>query len=397
MSTKEAWREVVQYIAARPERQAAYPVKSLVKSLADYFVFTASSSGVEQSFSVTHWGIDARRRRMSPLVEESTTTLLTDTSNRSELCALTRRCWVKVFGKPRFSGFGKKPRIDTGIKRRRAPADKTTGNEIGFLRARRRASSAVAVPAATVPTDQLPEGWTDEHAKELEFTRKKLRRREAEACFENLLLPHEKRDGLNDEVTQMTAALHKGEQARARKRKGQKARVEGGVVDYSWLANKTIFVSARVGSPLPSAFVAACRRLHMTSVKLLHDADCIVSSSLEEIGQRVRWVSLLRGSYIMTPKSLTHGAASLKLKPAAATQRRVWMSATFKEHHKPTAVLLMSVIRSLGAKSRWSWVESKADFLAAKRKDKHGKVVALVADNERRSDMEHTTLCGTAH
>ena len=54
------------------------------------------------------------------------------------------------------------------------------------------------------------------HVKELEFQKKKLARREAIACIDNMLLPEEMTDAVRERAAALLGTLRKDESARRR-------------------------------------------------------------------------------------------------------------------------------------------------------------------------------------
>lgn len=169
LSTLDAWAAAIARVQSRRALQAAYPVGDLLKVLQDYAVFSASSSGVEQSFTKSQWAFSDRQGSASLAVEQNTLKLILDYHAHEEkaVCTGAQQVFARVFGKSRTGS--RVARMDVGC-----PQPKSKGTEIAFLRDR-RAAVPKAIPAAVQPGEgfDLACSWGPEHEKEMLFTAKK--------------------------------------------------------------------------------------------------------------------------------------------------------------------------------------------------------------------------------
>ena len=107
----------------------------LPKALLRAAAFSASSSGVEQAFTLGMWAHEGRRGWLSEGLEEDELKLMVDRNGPDEdkeLCELARKIWSDAgYGQPRRSGPGACAAcVDKGVKRLEPPA---VHSEAGLL------------------------------------------------------------------------------------------------------------------------------------------------------------------------------------------------------------------------------------------------------------------------
>ena len=116
---------------------------ALQKILVKLAAFCPSSSGVEQSFSLAQWTLDARRAWLSQGLEGDELKVVCDQrtsdfqTGRESLLAGAQRIWARCYGVPRASG----PNARASTQAPKRPMQQ--GTEAAFLK-RRRAETAQA-------------------------------------------------------------------------------------------------------------------------------------------------------------------------------------------------------------------------------------------------------------
>ena len=113
---------------------------ALQKILVKLAAFCPSSSGVEQSFSLAQWTLDARRAWLSQGLEGDELKVVCDqrtSDTNKSLLAGAQRVWARCYGVPRASG----PNARASTKAPKRPMQE--GTEAAFLK-RRRAETAQA-------------------------------------------------------------------------------------------------------------------------------------------------------------------------------------------------------------------------------------------------------------
>ena len=351
-SNLSAWADAVSHVQARAATRAAYPVDSLVKVLADYAVFAASSSGVEQAFTKGQWAFSDRQGSASLKVEQTALKLALDYAAEEEnaVCKGAQQVFARVFGKARTGA--RATRVDHGC----AKPQRAAGTEVGFLRERR---AALPKRPRAQPDGDLGETWGPGHDKELDFARNKQHARKRQACNERLLLDKEVTQGLQEEAHAESARRVDAEHERERARKRNKLKQRGTQFDIAWLRRKRAYV---VPDLLTEEVrnAASDQRLRMVP---LHGAQVIVQASPGVPSRLHKCVAILLGSYVVTPATLTSptpGSDCVKFKAVMAKALKLYVSDDFKRVHEKVWQLLDRVHRGLGRRSKWTFIAKEA-------------------------------------
>ena len=388
MSNMDAWAAAVQRVSSRASLRQSYPVDALHKALQDYFVFTASSSGVEQSFTKAQWAFTDRQG--SALAETELTILkLVLDSNRDEdrsTCKVARKIFGRLFGMERER---KQPRIDQGCPR--AKPSNTSSTEAAFLRCRRQKLPQATAPAQTADHDyDIGQAWNENHDGEAAFAARKLEKRRRQAMRENLLLPSERSAEL-EQATQVEIAKQTTD-ARTRERdlKRRKERSSGAKFSVEWLRGKTVLVDPNCGQDM-AAVQHAARGHGLRLVDRLGLARVIVQASLVSPARLHKCFAILSGCFVVVPATLTSPsphACCMKYKAAMGKPRKIYVSDEFRQQNEPIWRLISATHRSLRCHSKWVFLD-RAAYLRARQQNRKSKtIVALVTTREKREDQD---------
>jgi hypothetical protein len=211
---KNYWKSILDKIRSHNQSAANHPSDAVLEGLILWFVFGLSSSGVEQFFSKTGWGFNVRRHSASPGTEEFVVKALTDLRlhNIDNIIKIAQKVWSCCYGHAR--GSGDKPRISKGVRKLKRDLSTLEGGMMAhtegeFIRKRRRAAADAAASTSSRGYETLLEigadpvgqsGWSDQHTKELDFQRQKLKARTLQAVAEGVM---DGGDALKTEVKQL--------------------------------------------------------------------------------------------------------------------------------------------------------------------------------------------------
>jgi len=402
MTNTDAWQNVIKHIKASPVLTISHPTEELEMALIAYVAYGASTSGVEQSFAKGSWMFTNRQLKSHPDVEEAMLKLGLDLphNDQKEVVKVARRLWAHCYGAPRHHDS---VRIDAGVKRERAsepgsscdpsmePSPKKARSEIEFLRARRQAAREVSqdMPGSGFSIPDIEdvkdmEGWGEGHSKELEFIKNKLHKRKVQAAFEKALLPSEDTLALQLEGATTKAKMIKDQRARDRKSARTEAYMSKTAQDVmNIIKGKTVFVEPEVSSAV-LLIKFGCNSLRP---KFCHEAEVFVVDDVAAPGKKVRWASAIRGSYVMSPSTvLDNRGGILKMKPAIATKRTIFVSEGCRREHSALFKFIDKVVKSEPG-ANWTWMVDQATFLALKVKHpKFAGVVGLVRAAEKSTE-----------
>ena len=219
-SYADAWK------AAIANRQSMHPSGALSAVLLRFTCFSPATSKIEQSFALVLQRASVQRLNGTDASESRMIALLVADLNEAEienLCEVAAGIWTRAFPL-KMVKVHKRKRLDANIpRRRRQPRDiGTSVTERAFLK---RAHAQIAASAPSGIHQRLdtyvPELWTESHTKEREFQRGKRQRRLVQAHMDNLTLPTE----TTDELNQITQTEHKRRLASFASRQSSAARL----------------------------------------------------------------------------------------------------------------------------------------------------------------------------
>ena len=232
---KHAWKHIYDKIRGHNVTAKNHPMDVLKTALILYFVFGVSSSGVEQAFSKIRLDFSNRRLSAFPETEEYVVRvmmgMLQANVDLNIIIPLAQKVWTKVYGPARSSNDT--PRISKGVPKNPCnhKLDLADGmvafTEKEFVRSRRAAASSLVGEsvrtyenAVTIDEAEYEQpGWLDEHSKEIEFQKTKLRARKVQ-CLAEKVIDADSDASLEADVK---AERHKRlARQRARKRKAQR-------------------------------------------------------------------------------------------------------------------------------------------------------------------------------
>jgi hypothetical protein len=195
-----AWQRALERTQKTHVSKQTYPASALGPVLQRYVAWTASSSGVEQNFSI------AERLRLSHTpasADKEAESLKAAFDKRPaehlEVSARAQEIYADVFGAMRPNRTS--ARIDKGVKKKSkfGPGHRLVRTDAEWVRRRRVDVAATALGrkrhalAEPIQPDlnARPAGWTDAHEAALSKPTKKARNRLEEAASDNLLLDSE--------------------------------------------------------------------------------------------------------------------------------------------------------------------------------------------------------------
>ena len=182
-----------------------------------FAVYGASTSGVEQNFSLAAWAVKALQGCCGDIQECNNIKVVVDLKNyeQADLVVSAQKLYVQHFGNSRVSQPG--GRISRGIPRKRTKDD----TETKFLKSRREATR-VGIAAGTsgggaMPAD-LPE-MSAEQKKECTHQSEVLLKQFRTALSDGLLLPSEIPDDILEGIRHLDKAEEKATKTRTAKYK----------------------------------------------------------------------------------------------------------------------------------------------------------------------------------
>ena len=122
---KTAWKRALDMVSnRRASTRNTFPYNALKPVLLRYFAFCASTSGVEQTFTLWQVAVNDRQPASREL-EWAYTKAKADVKRDSpeEICKSAQKISASLYSRARASGSGRSTRIDKGIKRKLGSAD----------------------------------------------------------------------------------------------------------------------------------------------------------------------------------------------------------------------------------------------------------------------------------
>ena len=390
-TSKNCWKDVTNMVAKANKRGCCHPINSIMEGCILHFVFGISSSGVEQHFATTAYKFSDRRLKAYPDTEEYVIRLISDLANHDldTIIKIAKQVWRCIYGPPRKSSV--LGRITKGVKRGTLAVCKdlqpgmmaTTEKE--FIAKRRRA----AVASSTSDYESLvgggdvsnQAGWTERHAKELEFQMNKLHSRRVQAVAEGVI------DGdasLNGELELVKQKRIKDQRARERKAARDDIKLHG-----TTAAKLLVEISGRPSHILcekTPQLVAAMKSRAMKEVKPML-ADIFIVDLPSEAGQRVRLVTAMRGSFHVSPSLLTSGGTfgiASKWRALSEIPRLIFVSSAANDQNATAFTLLKHVLDNCGINRIELRVGGTFDELAnlVKNTKPASKLIAIVRSGE---------------
>lgn len=352
-SSHEAWREALRQ---RSRYTQTHPQDALMVVMQRFCGWSCSTSGVEQHFSKmdrTH----RFRVRCSERVESDSVRFLGAELIPPQRCtAFAQRCralWKQHFGEVRCR---REDRSDKGLRKPSSQLKPASSSEAGWLRKRREdVSLAVAAGQGQQQLD-VPNKWSEDHERELEYQVKKRRKRQVDAALNGQLCEDQVDENLLGEMAKQLESSKKQDAEHARRaRRLEKKTLMAESVKWEELSG----MKAYIQSMEPEILRAEARRsllekgLIITENRL--EAKMFVVVDVLEPGLRNKWSAVLAGALLVSVRRLLHGSGPfIKYKPALRIPQEVWMSDNFRSAHPDIAALIQQASTSPG--SRWSMV-----------------------------------------
>ena len=389
-----AWQEAIQRGSRAYGRPAA-----LVHVLQRFAAFSASTSGIEQSFSLVDRALPSHRLNSDARLdtESRLIALLLEPLSpgaASELCEAARELWQELHPTKQYRQH-REPRIDKGIGRRQPPSEcsgSSMVSEAQFLkRCRADIEAGTSAQDGSHLDGYVPEVWSEAHASEQAFQHNKRRSRLVEAMIEGTLVADDIEPGLEaaavaEKKRRLASLVH-------RTKAGENLRdvLSAKPPTAGELRGRTVYIDLELLKRRPALSLAlkghACTH---TSNKGL--AETFVVEDVGDISPAIKMVASLRGAWIMMPAvfCMAPGAA-LKYHAGLASKRIVWVSDRFKHEHPDVWAVLRLVIDESHVhehrrKMQWQllgsadeWAKARVQFEGTHK----SAVLALVSNAEK--------------
>jgi hypothetical protein len=372
LSSFSWWKLALDHV--KLSRHLDRSVLCLLSALTRYGSWTASSCGVERSFSLYQWSVEGRKAWMGDDLKNDALKLVCDRDEAEDKLLIegAQQVWDRLgYNKSRVVST---TRLDFGLpggydpKNRKMTRD--VKSESGWIKRRRTAvtemmSEIGAQRAANKNLKALKpggDGWTGTHQREAEFLEAKRMAYLVDAVIDNAAdansLDAETLEVIVAEISRRQEVQRKGMVEQKRK---DKALMPG---HADSLEGKTVFFEPTVD--VSEATIASCsRRGNWTRVVDRTQADVFVSASPSELGQRTSWATCMRGGLSCTLKHVvTNGreGAAVGWKNAARAKQTVYFTENFKVAH-PVVFEMVEALARLPT-SRWRWLADAAAVAA---------------------------------
>ena len=245
---------------------------------------------------------------------------------------LAAKTWVKTMGAVRTRG---RSRIDKGVMKWRARCDDNHGgeqlqSERAFIN-RRRAQAAAACGATSssgiVALPALRAPLTEQQKKELEFQRQKHRKRKSQALYEGVLGPTEVTAELKEETCEWRKKMEAGVRTRARAKARALVRCQGAKPETVMAAIASASLHVAVGCKNHALGTALVSKGFRVANRVSAADHFVVSCPPDDKDEKIKFVTVLRGSYHMSPKFILEGrGTAVKFKSVAMVRRLIWVS-----------------------------------------------------------------------
>ncbi len=379
----EAWRQVLE----RKTWSKAFPNSALEQVALRYLVWSSSTAGVEQRFSVG----DRLAVERSPAGQVTESLVLRAAFDKRpaeenrKVCIRAQELYATGCAQTRGNRGG--TRIDKGVKR---PARAILGKtERDWMKRRRVAVGAAKAQGTATPGRPLPAVvWAAGHEKCLEKQTKKREDRKVEAYQDGALLETEVTQELKDKVATVKEKGRKSDlqrQQRARRHE-QRIAMMGHVFKWEPVAGKSVWLpdNLPVGCKVVARAHLQQRGLRVLPASEWKTAEVFVVPSLETMGglqERVQWRTSLCGGWLLSLGVAKGGRGAFLKREAAICQNRVlWLTPRFAEKHQGATTLLREAVRWPG--SRWQLADTAAAFVAAAKAKQGRGVWVLVRKGE---------------
>ena len=382
----EAWKRAINKTQQKHNRNR-HPSATLLHCLQRYAAYTASSSGVEQTFSRALKCCDKQRiGRLSNQAELDNLILTLDaeTPERDQTLELARAIWHEHYGSPikigRRTTFTSKSSDSLGGPGGHSDGSVASFTEAAWVRHRRTAVTALTcadTPAldprdmADIAVAAADDAWTERHGKE--FTLQEARDSMWRAEAATLLLPDETTQDIQLLSTRMQEARMKAAQARDAKEQRLKSVFQRPVFVF---AQRRVHVGP--GVSIPGNVWVNLRMRHCTNPK---DADMFVVDDPVKCGTLRKLAAALVGGCSCTPLFITSNGSNgcnLVYHNMLYTPRFLWLSRRFQVQQPQAVQLLRHRIMHSG----WKLLDNCAAFLARSRTPSL-KAIALVTPEDK--------------
>jgi hypothetical protein len=92
------------------------------------------------------------------------------------------------------------------------------------------------------------------------------------------------------------------------------------------------------------------------------EADVFICLNPVEVGRKVNFAAVLKGSYIVCPQVVHSGSgAAIKYKSAISKARKIWVTQGFREKHDILLQVIVKIAFAGTIASRWVQLQSKED------------------------------------
>jgi hypothetical protein len=263
-----------------------------------------------------------------------------------------------------------------------------------FIRKRRRAAADAAASTSSQGYETLLEigadpvgqsGWSDQHTKELDFQRQKLKARTLQAVAEGVM---DGGDALKTEVKQLRGKRIKEQRARERKTERDNMKLKGitAAETLARIAGKNTYLEDDIAS---QDVLDAMNRFRMKRVASACNADVFVVGVPGDTGQRLALVTAIRGVTHVSPEILVSKGlrgVALKWKRLASIPRIVFVSTACHDRHRNTFNLFQEILRSCEAEGHQMQLQlgnwDTLTALKARYKSQKSRLIAITRSDE---------------
>ena len=360
-STRDAWCSAIKKVQGRLAK--SYPCKVLSALLHRYMVWSISSSGVEQNFSVRKLIATPRRKRLSEQRELDELQVRTFVEGNpvsvGDVLLKAQSIWKPVFGGARLS----KLRLRGYTKAK--PAGETAMSMGEALRKRQAEVSALPSPApmdasALARRAQADSGdvWGASHQKEARRQQTQRNLRLVESAAQGVV-----RFAPESNLHAAVIALRSAADSRRDHRDREAAKTASLLRDHhvTWL-HKAVHNGSSMSLQEIAGYVP---KLHFRLVDDVANADICIVETMDSPGSAVLWGMLLKGGSIVQAtylRNLAGGGAPrpgpcLSFLAARQTRRTFWLSRGFLREKQEAANIIIAVTAgywtSVGTAVEW--------------------------------------------
>ena len=345
ISNKIAWQLAVQSCQRHHMTRHSWNMEALLPVLWRFVGWTAATSGVEQNFSKALRSIGLQRGSLTPANEETAIRFAVFKPTPDEVIELiskARELWAAHYGAPRTAAAAGH-RCDKGVPKRKlqttdsAPADDAVRTEAAWLRKRRNAARDAGqrlgdASALSVSVAKHEPGWTSGHEDEHQFQKKKRAKKELHAYEDGLLLPHEIRDNMAEDLREMKAKQRKDDAKKKHDRTKCSSRAK----------TLTLKAGSRAFSATDDQNVHA-RLLSRGCVvgDLGLNTQIIIVQDPTSLNKQQLWIAVLTGALVCSVESvLGLTGPFLQYEAAIEKPRKIHMTPEFQTKHRTIAGLI---------------------------------------------------------